>query len=190
MTPIEDTKFRILCTGNPNKKGIANAVATRFPNSDFIYLSNGYDLTVNTGQEKFRSIIKNYNVFINISQLSNKSQEKLLKIAYDEGMKGHIFNIGSIAEYKRWEWYNSNYTEEKRSLREASLDLCSEFFRTTHIIVGGFQDSSNSHPDRMDPIEIVKVIEYILNSNVNIPIVGIEKIVDKEMSEQLSKKEK
>lgn len=190
MTFIQDTRFKILCTGNPNKQGIANAVANRFPDSDFIYLSNGYDLTVSTGQDKFISMIKNYNVFINISQLSNNSQEKLLKIAHEEGMKGHVFNIGSIAEYKRWEWYETNYTNDKRNLRETSLDLCSEFFKTTHIIVGGFRDSSNDHPDRMNPTEIVKAIEYVLNSSVNIPIIGIEKIVDNEMVEQLSKKGK
>jgi hypothetical protein len=188
MIVIQDTRFKILCTGNPNKQGIANAVANRFPDSDFIYLSNGYDLTVSTGQEKFKSIIKNYNVFINISQLSNNSQEKLLKIAHEEGMKGHVFNIGSIAEYKRWEWYDSNYTDEKRNLRETSLDLCSEFFKTTHIIVGGFQDSSNNHPDRMDPMEIVRTINFVLESNVNIPIIGVEKINDTEMKKQLQGK--
>ena len=185
MTVIQDTRFKILCTGNPNKQGIANAVAHRFPDSNFIYLSNGYDLTVSTGQEKFRSVIKNYNVFINISQLSNNSQEKLLKIAHEEGMKGYVFNIGSIAEYKRWEWYDGKYTEEKRNLREASLELCTEFFKTTHIVVGGFQDATSDHPDRMDPKEIVNAIQYILNSTVNIPIIGVEKINDIEMQKQL-----
>ena len=190
MITATNSELKILCTGNPNKIGIASAIADRFPNADFIYLSNGYDLTIDDGQYKFRSIIKNYNVFINVSQLSTGSQEKLLKIAHEEGLKGHVFNIGSIAEYKRWDWYDINYTNEKRNLRETSLDLCSEFFKTTHIIVGGFQDSSNNHPDRMNPTEVVKAIEYVLNSIVNIPIIGIEKIVDNEMVEQLSKKGK
>jgi hypothetical protein len=178
-------QLKILCTGNPNKKGIAKSISDRYENSDFIYLSNGYDLTNNEGQDKFRLIIKNYDVFINVSQLSDNSQEKLLKIAYEEGMKGHVFNIGSIAEYKKWEWYDIDYANEKRSLRETSLELCSEFFKTTHIIVCGFQDSSNDHPERMDAIEIVKVIEYILNSKVNIPLIGIEKINDEESQKLL-----
>jgi hypothetical protein len=42
----------------------------------------------------------------------------------------------------------------------------------------------------MNPTEVVKAIEYVLNSIVNIPIIGIEKIVDNEMVEQLSKKGK
>ena len=175
----------ILCTGNPNKQGIPKAIANAFLNVDFISLSSGQDLNSTDGQKYFKSIIKNYNVFINVSQLLDGSQEKLLRIAYEAGMQGHVFNIGSIAEYKRWEWYDTNYTAEKRSLREASLDLCSELFKTTHIIVGGFQDASNSNMDRMDPIEIVRAIEYILHSPINIPIIGVEQIKDAEMKEQL-----
>ena len=169
--------YKVLCTGNPNKPGIANAVFKIFPNATFISLSNGYDL-----------LTKDYNVFINISQLSNNTQEKLLKIAHEEGMKGNVFNIGSIAEYKRWEWYDSVYTAEKRQLKETSLELCSQYFKTTHITVGGFQDSSNASLSRMDPMEIAKAIVYVLESNVNIPVIGIEKINDEEMKEQLASK--
>jgi|TARA_B110000908_G_C10017604_1_gene341473 hypothetical protein len=178
--------YKIICTGNPVKPGIPNAVNTHFSNVKFISLSNGYDLNTEEGRQKFKSIIKDYNVFVNVAQLTNGSQEKLLKIAYETGMKGHVFNIGSIAEYKRWEWYDTNYTVEKRSLREASLELCSEFFKTTHIIVGGFQDSTSADSSRMDPSEIVNIIKYILESSINIPIVGIEKIVDAEMKEILA----
>jgi hypothetical protein len=180
--------YKIICTGSPDKPGITNAVSKHFNNVTFISLSSGYDLTSLEGQSKFKSIIKDYNVFINVAQLENGAQEKLLKIAHEAGMQGHVFNIGSIAEYKRWEWYDSNYTAEKRSLRETSLDLCTEFFKTTHIIVGGFQDSTSDHPNRMDPTEIVSFIKYALQSPINIPIVGIEKIVDSELKENLNGK--
>ena len=73
--------YKILCTGNPNKPGIAKSVFERFPDTTFLHLSNGYDLTSLDGQDKFKSIIKNYNVFINVSQLKDNSQEKLLKIS-------------------------------------------------------------------------------------------------------------
>ena len=180
--------YKILCTGNPNKPGIAKSVFECFPNTTFLHLSNGYDLTSLDGQNKFKSIIKNYNVFINVSQLKDNSQEKLLKISHEEGMIGHVFNIGSIAEYKRWEWYNSAYTEEKRRLREASLDLCTQHFKTTHIVAGGFQDSTSTDPFRMDPIKIVQIIEFILDLDINIPIIGIEKIIDEELENQLKGK--
>jgi hypothetical protein len=177
--------YKILCTGNPSKPGIPNAIKKYFPDATFISISNGYDLISKEGQEKFKSIIKDYTVFINVAQLTNGSQEILLKIAHETGMQGHVFNIGSIAEYKRWEWYDANYTKEKRNLREASLELCTEFFKTTHIVVGGFQDATSDHPDRMDPKEIVNAIQYVLNSTVNIPIIGVEKINDNEMKKQL-----
>jgi hypothetical protein len=148
----------------------------------------GVDLLTIEGLEHFKSIITNYDVFINVSRIANRTQEKLLRIAYASGMKGHIFNIGSIAEYKRWEWYDTDYTDEKRQLREASLDLCTEFFKTTHIIVGGFRDYENDCEDRMDTREIVKMIQYILASPINVPIVGIEKIVNRETIKHLNAK--
>jgi hypothetical protein len=138
--------------------------------------SCGCDLTLTTGQDHFKQLIKDCNVFINVSQLKDGCQEKLLRIAKESGMQGHVFNIGSIAEYTKWESFDPEYTKEKRQLREASLELCSENFKTTHVVVGGFQDSSNESPDRMDPEEIVKVIKFILSSSVNIPLVGVEKI--------------
>jgi hypothetical protein len=176
--------YKIICTGNPNKHGIPNAVSKHFSNTTFISRSSGYDLVSTHGQEKFKSIINNYNVFINVAQLSDGAQEQLLKIAHGAGMQGHIFNIGSIAEYKRWEHADPAYTAEKRSLRETSLELCTEFFKTTHIVVGGFQDSTSNHFSRMDPVEVVNAIKYILNSNINIPIIGVEQIKDAELIER------
>lgn len=179
---------KILCTGNPSKPGISRAVFNRFPTTNFLHLSNGHDLISVEGQEYFKSIIKDYDVFINVSQLTNGAQEQLLKIAHQSGMQGHIFNIGSVAEYKRWQWYNSEYSKEKLSLRETSLDLCTEFFKTTHIIVGGFQDSTSQDHTRMNPDVVVQMIDQILSLNVNIPIIGIEKIIDEELTEQLKGK--
>lgn len=180
--------LKILSTGNPTKLGIANQLSKEFPNCNFIFQSMGVDLSTEDGQNYFKSIIPNYNVFVNISNIKNNTQEKLLKLAHESGMKGHIFNIGSIAEYKKWEWYNTEYTNEKRQLRETSLNLCSENFKTTHIIVGGFQDYENSDLNRMDPKEVVNIIKYILSSPINIPIVGIEKIIDIETEKQLNGK--
>ena len=180
--------FRILCTGNPNKPGLARQLVETFSEVNCLSLSLGTDLLTPNGLDYFKSIISNYNVFVNISRIPNRTQETLLRLAYEAGMQGHVFNIGSIAEYKRWEWYDSDYTEEKRSLREASLELCSENFKTTHIVVGGFQDYEDDHVDRMDPKEIVNMIKYILEAPINIPIVGIEKIIDAEMEKHLNDK--
>jgi hypothetical protein len=180
------SNLRVLCTGNPKNPGITQQVAKTFANTDCLHQSMGVDLITLEGMEYFKSIIKNYDVFINVSHIQDRTQERLLKTAYQQGMKGHVFNIGSIAEYKRWEWNDAEYTDEKRQLRETSLELCSEFFKTTHIVVGGFQDYQDSSLDRMDPCEVVKLIKYIIQSPVNIPLVGIEKINDKEMEKILN----
>jgi len=173
-----NTTFKILCTGNPTNAGIAQAVQEFFPDTTFVSRSHGYDLSTTVGLDKFASIVKNYNVFINNSQISPGTQERLLNIVHSNWTSGHVFNIGSIAEYKKWEWFDPAYTQEKRSLKENSLAMCTENFKTTHIIVGGFQDSSSADPARMNPLEIVKFIKYILESNINIPLIGIEKIID------------
>lgn len=180
---MAEKKFKILCTGNPNRQGLQSSILKEFPETTFVSLSLGCDLTSSEGQLKFRKIIKDYNVFINVSHIATGVQETLLKITHDEWTEGHVFNIGSIAEYKKWEWYDINYTKEKRQLRETSLELLSKKFKTTHVIVGGFQDYSDDNIDRMDPDEIVKIIKYILHCPVNIPIVGIEKISDTEIKE-------
>lgn len=185
---ISLNSLRVLCTGNPSRHGLANQIVTEFPNTHCISLSAGVDLLTKEGLDYFRSIITNYDIFVNISRIENRTQETLLRIAHEAGMQGHVFNIGSIAEHKRWEWYDTNYTEEKRSLREASLELCSERFKTTHIVVGGFQDYQDDNINRMDPREIVTMMKYIIQSSVNIPIIGIEKINDKELEENLNGK--
>ncbi len=174
------SNLRVLCTGNPNNQGIAKQICLAFPNTDCLHLSMGIDLLSQEGLDYFRSVISKYDVFINGSNLKNRTQEKLLRIAHEENMKGHVFNIGSIAEYKKWENYDPSYTAEKRQLKETSLELCSDNFKTTHMTVGGFQDYENSDSSRMDPVEIVNMIKYIIASPINIPVVGIEKIDSKD----------
>lgn len=184
-----DTRsLKILCTGNPNYPGLPKSIEQTFPNTTFISISAGYDLTTDTGLNKFRELVKQFNVFINISKIGNGVQESLLRIVHEEWNAGHVFNIGSIAEYERWEQYDPEYTKEKKRLRDYSLSLSSEKFKTTHIVAGGFQDYSDSNPNRMDPIHIVNIIKYVLESPINIPLVGIEKIIDKELEEQLHDK--
>lgn len=181
------SNLRVLCTGNPNNTGLAKEVLLAFPNAVCLHRSMGVDLRTQEGIDYFTSAVKNCDVFVNISRIEYGIQERLLRIAHEE-MKGHVFNIGSIAEYERWEWYDPSYTNEKRQLRETSLALCTEQFKTTHIVVGGFQDYADNSPHRMDPKEIVNVIKFVLESPVNIPIIGIEKIIDKEMEEHLNGK--
>lgn len=170
--------MKIACTGNPNDIGIARSIAKVFPNSSFMSRSSGYDLTTHEGLTKFRNDIIEYDVFVNSSQISSGTQELLLNIVREVWTKGHVFNIGSIAEYKRWEWFDPQYTTEKRSLRERSIDLHSEHFKTTHVVVGGFQDASPGTHFKMDPINIANTVKWILECDHDVPIIGIEQASD------------
>jgi len=179
---------KIICTGNPNHYGIAQAIDAIFPNVYFVSRSSGYDLAVEAGRKKFQEVIKNYNVFINISQVVPGTQESLLTITRNSWNSGHVFNIGSTAEYTKWEWFDPEYTIEKRRLKELSIGLCSEHFKTTHMTVGGFKDETNRDQDRMDPTSIAKIIKWILESDLHIPVIGVEKILDKKVEDWLSRK--
>jgi hypothetical protein len=167
--------YKILCTGNPAHPGIAKAIKQVFCEVTFVSRTYGYDLTTQESLESFKSIIPNYNVFINNSQIGVRVQEKILKLIHENCKEGHVFNIGSIAEFKKWEWFDPPYTEEKRSLRETSLSFDDKLFKTTHVTVAGFQDATPGNEWKMDPIEIANIIKWILEKNINIPIIAIEK---------------
>jgi hypothetical protein len=167
---------KILCTGNPTHPGIARAVLSVFPEAEFVSRSYGYDLSTQLGLTKFKDKVQNFDVFINNAQVVPGTQETLLRIVNDVWTTGHVFNIGSIAEYKKWEWFDPPYTEEKRRLKETSLDMCTANFKTTHMIVGGFQDQTPGHEHKLDPINIVNIIKWILECEFNVPVIGVERI--------------
>ena len=169
--------YKILCTGNPGDYTIARAIQKMFPDADFASRSTGYDLRFwNIKDEMhFRDKLTNYNVLINSSFISNGAQQKILEITRDCWDSGHIFNIGSIAEN---EGIISNlpmsYCVQKRALRDMSLSLNSNKFRTTHIVAGGLNDGKLGHENWLHPDNVANVISWILSSNLNIPLIGIE----------------
>jgi len=169
------TNHKILCTGNPNKGTLAKGIREVFPDADFVHLSNGYDFTTQAGLDKFREKIKDYNLFINASRINLGVQLSLLKITREEWLAGHVFNIGSVLEYEHFSWFDPKVTEDKLILRAASIDMCSEKFKTTHIIMGGCKDESPNKDVKMDPASVAKIIQWIANApNIHIPIIGIE----------------
>jgi hypothetical protein len=89
-----------------------------------------------------------------------------------------VFNIGSISEHKKYSWADPDYAIEKQKLRELSLELGDEKFKTTHMIVSGFQAASPGSDKTMDPLHIAKTIQWILNAEFQIPIIGVEQMSD------------
>jgi hypothetical protein len=168
--------MKILCTGNPSK-GIAQSIHKLYPDTTFLSRSNGYDLTTQDGIDKFKSMLPDYDVFINHSQLTGQTQRDLLTYASEAWSEGYVINIGSVIEFKRWEWLEPTAAEEKRQLRELSLELSSQHFKTTHLIVGGLQ-SCNEDPLRIHTDRVAETIKWILENENHIPLIYVDHVND------------
>ena len=170
--------YKILCTGNPNNKTIASGIREIFPTAEFASRSTGFDLRMwePSDEEHFCNSIMNYNVLINSAFVSNGAQQKILQLTAKCWKVGHVFNIGSTAEYEGRNSFFPLYSIEKRSLRDLSLSLNSKYFKTTHMTVGGLNDGKEENKNNLEPVEIAKAIKWILECNVNIPIIGLEKL--------------
>ena len=170
--------FKILCTGNPIDYTIARAVKEIFPTADFASRATGYDLRMwePADEEFFCNNIVKYNVLINSSFISSGAQLKILELTKQKWKVGHVFNIGSTAEYEGRNSFFPKYSIEKRALRDTSLSLNSRYFKTTHMTVGGLNDMKPGNETALEPIQVAKTIKLILDSNINIPIIGVEKL--------------
>ena len=168
--------MKILCTGNP-KDGIAKSLQTIYPDATFISRANGYDLTTSQGLAKFQEMLPNYNVFINHSQLVDNAQCTLLSCANELWSSGHVVNIGSVLEFRKWEFIEPVAAEEKRKLRDLSLELNTEFFKTTHLIVGGLQ-SCNADPLRIHTDRVAETIKWVLENKNHIPLLYVDHVSD------------
>jgi hypothetical protein len=167
----------ILCTGNPNDVGVAQAIRLLYPNTAFMSRTNGYDFfEFNDATEKsFRENLKKYNVFINYSWVAIGVQTKLLNIVAEEWKTGHVINIGSTNEDNEiLARSEPEYTNDKLKLRRVSLELNNEHFKTTHVVVGGFQATSVGSKLNMDPINIANTIKWVLEQDFEIPIIGVQ----------------
>jgi hypothetical protein len=170
--------YRILCTGNPNDYTVARAVKQIFPTADFACRSTGYDLRMwnIADEEHFKKNIVNYDVLINSSFIANGAQQKILEVTHDawKNTIGYVFNIGSTAEYEGRNSFLPHYSVQKRALRDMSLSMCSNKFKTTHMTVGGLKDNKLGNENNLDPIHVATAIKWILNNQAQIPVIGLE----------------
>jgi hypothetical protein len=173
--------MKILCSGNPNHQTVASAVKKQWNDADFASRTTGYDLRFwDPGSEAyFREQIQKYNVFINSSFICGGGQLALLetthKVWSDLGIRGHIINIGSTAE---WLGINSEYPTysiQKRALRDRSLQLnLKNQIQSTHIIVGGINDGLPEHSNWLNLGQIANAIAWVLEHTSSIPLLQIE----------------
>jgi hypothetical protein len=173
--------FKILCTGNPNDRGVPNALQKLYPTATFLSRTTGYDFYEFSGvtEQKLREQLRTHNVLINYSWVTERAQHKILRIAAEEWTHGHVINIGSTNEdneiIARAE---PSYTEDKRQLRRLSLDLNNENFKTTHVVVGGFQGPSPGSAKTMDPMYVANSIKWIIEQDFEVPLFGIQQSSD------------
>jgi len=175
--------MKILCSGNPNHKTIASGVVQIYPDADFASTSTGYDLRFweHESETHFRQQIVNYDTFINASFLCKWGQHQLLEITHevwtDHHIQGHIVNIGSSAELTGAidnKGYPGNYSIQKSTLCNLSIYYNRKNkIKCSHIIVGGINDGLSGHENWIEPLEIAKTIQYVLEHKHNVPIISL-----------------
>lgn len=170
--------IKIICTGTPEHGGICQSLEKVFPDTFFVSRRTGYDLSTKNGLEKFSSVVNDYNIFINHSQIDLGVQETLLRIVADKWSTGSIINVGSIIEFEEWKWVDPITSEEKISLRDQSIYLASEKLKTTHLITSGFQRHGPEEDIKIHPDKIVNIIKWILENDLHIPLIYVDELND------------
>jgi hypothetical protein len=165
--------YKVLCTGNPAYRGIAMSVKEWFPDADFVSRTNGFDLTTVDGINKLKYILPKYNLIINNAYIEPGIQHKILDLITEVGVIGHVFSIGSVSEFKTVRHYSPEYGLEKEQLRDRSIELLSPTLKTTHITVSGFQDQQSTSDFKMSAREIVKSIQWVLDSTYAVPYISV-----------------
>jgi hypothetical protein len=173
--------MKMLCSGNPTHQTVASSIKQRWASADFASRATGYDLRFwDAGSESyFRQQIVNYNVFINSAFICGGGQLALLETTHEvwsaTGIKGHIVNIGSTAEWLGIDSKYPTYSIQKRALRDRSLQLnLKNQIQTTHIIVGGINDGQPGHEDWLNRDRIVDAIAWVLENPSCVPLLQIE----------------
>ena len=167
---------KIICTGDPNHGGITKSLLKYYPDTVFISRTTGYDLKTVEGYNSFLNIAKDFDVFINHSQIELGFQERVLGDVANIWSHGHIISIGSILEFDEWHCLDPVTSSEKLAIRNCSLALSSEHIKTTHLITSGFQRHGPEDDVKIDPDNIVDIIKFIIESPVEIPLIYVDKI--------------
>ena len=177
--------YKIICTGNTVAPSITHYLNKLYPDIKFISRTSGYDLTTQEGLIKFKEILPNYNIFINHSQPEFGVQQTLLKYARECWTHGHVINIGSILEFEKWGWYDIPSSLDKKELRDLSLSLSSEHFKTTHIMISGLKSDKHCVINRLvnkdfilEPEKVANMIKFIIECECYIPLLCVDNIND------------
>jgi hypothetical protein len=161
---------KIVCTGNPdNPTKLASGFRKIFPDTTFIHLSNGWDLTDHSpeAQNRLKELFSKHNTFINASYIAPGVQSWLLDV-YNQSVKiADVFNIGSTHEYD--EFGIPEYAESKLALRDKSLCLNTYRFQTHHILLGMILGEEGLGIDT-----ICGIVPWIMDQSFKVPLICID----------------
>lgn len=179
--------MKILITGNPSY-GLAESLASLYPDAMFISRSNGFDLTSKDGIRKLEEIITDFDIFINSSALWKFNQTLVLDAVYKKCIEAkhgiRIICIGSTTDRvkKATSWL---YNAEKKALRDYANSLSlmgvwEEGPKVSLVSLGSLSNVQHKHPERVC-LEISRAANYIKwiidqPSDININELSIDPI--------------
>lgn len=173
-----------LCTGNPNRHTLAWAASQKWPETECISRSSGWNLLMDNHADisKFQNKILDHNVFINSSYIGPNVQKQLLELTVNKWMerdiKGHVFTIGTTAEWNP-DLYNQSYVTSKIDLRRRCLEVNDQTgitgVKSTYIILGGVNDGKPENQYYIDPLDVMDVIETIINIPDRVALIQLDR---------------
>lgn len=171
----------ILCSGNPNKVSIAQAMSEIYPDTCFMCRSTGYDVTSVHGLEFFLKNITEHSVFINSSYIAPGVQLNLLDMAckawMEHDIKGHVISIGTTEEWNP-DTQHQEYKQSKTQLRLRSLELNEQTgitgVKTTYIILGGLDTGNQDSIGYPTTASVAQAIDWVLKYPNRVPLLQIE----------------
>mgnify|MGYP003631514583 FL=1 len=169
----------MIITGNKNE-GVSSALATLYPDAEFISRSTGYDFGKKVDMERCAEAVIAHDVFINCSALFRFNQTSLLDIVYKkcilEHHNCHIINIGSTTDRvkKGGAWL---YNAEKKALKDYSNTLgltgvWAKGPKISYISFGTLDNNQEKHPDRkcMSMSDAADYIKWIVDQPTHLNI--------------------
>jgi len=116
--------MKILITGNPEFQGLCHGLQEVLSMYELKFISRGtgYDLY---DFENVSEMAKDYDVFINSTNIPDDGQLKMLDMVYSKWSMGHIINVSTTSVY----WNNQTkikYYEQKLKLEQRSKELSNQ----------------------------------------------------------------
>ncbi len=171
--------MKIFCTGNIKKNTVAYGLQKIYPKTKTASLSTGWNFTNPDDVERLKKEIINYNIFVNSAYIDKDVQMLLTDTVLEQwkmqGIKGHIFNIGTTLENTGDE---SEYAVAKRRLRKHSVQLSEATgisgVKVSYLVIGGINNKSPENHTYVMPTHVAETIIWAAKQKFRLPLIQIE----------------